>query len=111
MRGILEAWAEELRPGTPHEVTLVQQTLAEAFFAEPIKRLIGDNAYDSDRPDQGLALAGVEMIAPHRSIRRNLTRDGRSAATVAGGRSNACLPGLQNYRRLVVRWEYRIEAF
>ena len=34
---------------TPHEVTLVQQTLAETFVAEPIERLIGDNAYDSDR--------------------------------------------------------------
>ena len=30
---------------TPHEVTLVQQTLVEIFVAEPIERLIGDNAY------------------------------------------------------------------
>jgi hypothetical protein len=50
---------------TPHEVTLVQQTLAEIFVAEPIKRLIGDNAYDSDRLDQDLAETGVEVIAPH----------------------------------------------
>jgi transposase len=52
---------------TPHEVTLVQQTLAEIFVAEPVRRLIGDNAYDSDRLDEELAKTGVEMIAPHRT--------------------------------------------
>lgn len=51
---------------TPHEVTLVQQTLAEIFVTEPIERLIGDNAYDSERLDRALAETGVEMIAPHR---------------------------------------------
>ncbi|MCX6635129.1 MAG: hypothetical protein NT090_08625 [Acidobacteria bacterium] len=39
----------------PHEVTLVQQTLAETFVAEPIERLIGDNAYDSDKLDRELS--------------------------------------------------------
>ena len=63
---------------TPHEVTLVQQTLAEIFVAEPLERLIGDNAYDSDRLDQDLAESGVEMIAPHRSNRKNRTQDGRA---------------------------------
>ena len=32
--------------GRPHEVTFVQQTLSESFVAEPIERLIGNNAYD-----------------------------------------------------------------
>jgi hypothetical protein len=40
---------------TPHEVTLVQQTLAELFVSESIERLIGDNAYGSDRLDKDLA--------------------------------------------------------
>jgi hypothetical protein len=40
---------------TPHEVTLVQQTLAEIFVQEPVQRLIGDNAYDSDRLDRELS--------------------------------------------------------
>ena len=34
------------------EVTLVQQTLAEVFVEEPVQRLIGDYAYDSDRLDR-----------------------------------------------------------
>lgn len=58
---------------TPHEVTLVQQTLSDLVVAEPIERLIGDNAYDSYRLDRELADTGVEMIAPHRSNRKNRT--------------------------------------
>ena len=54
------------RSATPHEVTLVQQTRSDLFVAEPIERLIGDNAYDSDRLDRELADTGVEMIAPQR---------------------------------------------
>jgi hypothetical protein len=58
---------------TAHEVTLVQETLAELFVAEPIERLIGDNAYDSNCLDREPANTGVEMIAPHRSNRKNLS--------------------------------------
>src|ERR1039457_6658840 len=36
-----------------------------------------DNAYDSGRLDGELAETGVEMIAPHRSNRRNRIQDGR----------------------------------
>ncbi len=50
----------------PRRITLVQQTLPELFVTEPIERLIGDNAYDSDRLDKDLAETGVEMIAPRR---------------------------------------------
>ena len=97
---------------TPHEVTLVQQTLAEIFVAEPIERLIGDNAYDSDRLDQDLAETGVEMIAPHRSNRKNRTQDGRSLRRYRRRwRIERLFAWLQNYRRLTVRWEYRLDNF
>jgi hypothetical protein len=43
---------------TPHEVTLVQQTLAEIFVVEPVQRLIEDNAYDSDRLDREIGRDG-----------------------------------------------------
>lgn len=39
---------------------------------EPVQRLIGDNAYDSDPLDRELAETGVETIAPHRCNRTNL---------------------------------------
>jgi transposase len=97
---------------TPHEVTLVQQTLAEIFVAEPIERLIGDNAYDSDRLDQDLAETGVEMITPHRSNRKNRTQDGRVLRRYhRRWKIERLFAWLQNYRRLTVRWEYRPENF
>ena len=102
-------WTES---ATPHEVTLVQQTLAEVFVAEPIERLIGDNAYDSDRLDQDLAETGVEMIAPHRSNRKNRTQDGRALRRYhRRWKIERLFAWLQNYRRLAVRWEYRLDNF
>jgi len=97
---------------TPHEVTLVQQTLAEIFVAEPIERLIGDNAYDSDRLDQDLAVTDVEMIAPHRRNRKNHTQDGRALRRYRRRwKIERLFAWLQNYRRLTVRWENRLENF
>ena len=49
-----------IESATPHEATLVQDTLAEIFVDEPLERLIGDNAYDSDCLDRALAESGVE---------------------------------------------------
>jgi hypothetical protein len=43
--------AVHLESATPHEVTLVHATLAERFVKELNVRLIGDNAYESDRLD------------------------------------------------------------
>ena len=86
---------------TPHEVKLVMQTLAEIFVEEPVQRLIGDNAYDSDQLDRELAETGVEMIAPHRRNRTNLTQDGRPLRRiVTDGRLNGCLHG----SRIIVGW-------
>ena len=97
---------------TPHEVTLVQQTLAEIFVAEPLERLIGDNAYDSDRLDKDLAESRVEMIAPHRSNRKNRTQDGRALRRYSRRwKIERLFAWLQNYRRLIVRWEHRLENF
>jgi hypothetical protein len=63
---------------SPHEVTLVEPTLASAFLREQPERLIGDKAYDSDPLDESLLEKGVEMIAPHRKNRKKKkTQDGR----------------------------------
>jgi IS5 family transposase len=63
-------------PASPHEVTLVGQTLDGRFVAERSQRLIGDRAYDSDGLDEELANQGIEVIAPHRRGRKK-TQDGR----------------------------------
>jgi transposase len=97
---------------TPHEVTLVQQTLSEIFVPETVRRLIGDNAYDSDRLDEELAETGVEMIAPHRSNRKNRTQDGRPLRRYRRRwKIERLFAWLQNFRRLIVRWEYSLENF
>ena len=60
---------------SPHEVTLVEPTLAASFLDERPGRLIGDRAYDSDPLDAALQERGkergIEMIAPHRRNRRH----------------------------------------
>jgi len=97
---------------TPHEVTLVHKTLTESFVAEPIQRLIGDNAYDSDKLDQELAETGVTMIAPHRSNRKNLTQDGRPLRRYhRRWKIERFFAWLQNFRRLVTRYEHRLDNF
>jgi transposase len=62
---------------TPHEVTLFHATLAERFVRQVQMRLIGDNAYESDRLAGELARHRVELIAPHRRTRTQRTQDGR----------------------------------
>ena len=97
---------------TPHEVKLVIQTLAEIFVEEPVQRLIGDNAYDSDQLDRELAETGVEMIAPHRSNRTNRTLDGRLLRRYRNRwKVERLFAWLQNYRRLAMRYEYYLENF
>jgi IS5 family transposase len=64
---------------SPHEVTLVEATLADTYTVGRPRRLIGDRAYDSDPLDQRLAARGIELIAPHRRNRKRApTQDGRT---------------------------------
>jgi len=97
---------------TPHEVKLVQQTLAEIFVEEPVQRLIGDKAYDSDHLDRELGEIGVEMIAPHRRNRTKLKQDGRPLRRDRHRwKIERLFAWLQNFRRLGTRYEYSLENF
>ena len=63
---------------SPHEIKLVEKTLAESFTKQLPERLIGDKAYDSDSLDAQLTEQGIEMIAPHKCNRKkHATQDGR----------------------------------
>ena len=92
---------------TPHEVTLVQPTLQARFVANTPQRLIGDKAYDSDPLDATLQTQGIEMIAPHRANRRKpKTQGGRKLRRYKRRWKVERLIGwLQNYRRVLVRYE------
>ena len=92
---------------SPHEVTLVDATLAARFVKELPARLIGDKAYDSDRLDQHLATAyDIELIAPHNPIRRSKTQDGRPLRRRRRRwKIERLFAWLHNFRRVVTRWE------
>ena len=71
-------------------------------------------AYDSDKLDeQLLEERGVEMIAPHRKGRKKpKTQDGRKLTCYRRRwKVERLFAWLQNFRRLVVRYEYHIENF
>ena len=79
---------------------------------QPI-RLIGDKAYDSDPLDIACMEMGVEMIAPHKSNRKKpKTQDGRSLRRYKRRwKVERLFAWLQNYRRVITRFEYYAENF
>jgi len=98
---------------SPHEVTLVGETLDARFVSEKPERLIGDRAYDSDPLDEALAGRGIEMIAPHRRNRKKKkTQDGRKLRRYKRRwKIEWLFAWLHNFRRLVVRYERRAENY
>lgn len=101
-----------IESATPHEVRLVHATLAARFVRGLPRRLIGDNAYESDRLDAELAGRGVELIAPHRATRKRRTQDGRPLRRYRRRwKVERLFAWLQNFRRIVVRYERFAENF
>jgi transposase len=66
-----------------------------------------------DPLDEKLATAGIEMIAPHRGNRKKpATQDGRPLRRYRRRyKVERLFAWLQNFRRLVVRYEYHLENF
>ena len=86
--------------------------LAQRFVNQLPVRLIGDDAYESDRLDEELAHRGVELIAPHRRTRRQRTQDGRPLRRCRRRwKVERLFAWLQNFRRIVVRYEPVAENF
>jgi len=99
---------------SPHEVTLVDDTLDACFLENVPEKVVGDKAYDSDKLDKKLAQErGVEMIAPHKNNRvKPATQDGRALRRYRKRwKVERLFAWLQNFRRLVVRYEYHLENF
>ncbi len=96
---------------SPHEVTLVGDTLSSRFIDDLPEHLIGDKAYDSDHLDAELQAQGIEMIAPNRRGRKK-TQDGRPLRRYKRRwEIERLFAWLGNYRRLVVRYEHNIDNF
>ena len=98
---------------SPHEVRLVRKTLVERFTEDAPQQLIGDKAYDSDPLDAELAEAGIELIAPHKANRkRAVTQDGRKLRRYKRRwKVERLFAWLQNFRRILVRYEYHDENY
>jgi len=98
---------------SPHETTLVEETLGNAFLADLIHRLIGDKAYDSDVLDERLwDLRGIELIAPNHKSRKVETQDGRPLRRYKRRwKIERLFAWLHNFRRLVVRYDRHAENF
>jgi len=94
------------------EVTLVHKTLKQSLFTGTPKRLIADRAYDSDRLARTLAEKGIQLIAPHREGRVNITQDGRCLRRYKRRwKIERLFAWLKNFRRIVNRWERKTEHF
>lgn len=116
--------------GVPLGVHLSPANLAESQLAEETleqvavprrgpgrprkkpKRIVADKGYDSRKLWEAMKAKGIDFIAPHLSNRTNLYQDGRKLRRYKRRwiieRTNAWL---FNYRRLVVRYEHRIEHY
>jgi transposase len=104
--------AIDVASASPAEVKLVHATLDARFVEEVPERLIGDKAYDSDPLAKTLAEIGIELIAPHRSNRKVKSQDGRPLRRYKRRwKIERLFAWLQNFRRLVTRWEYDVRNF
>ena len=104
--------AAHVASASPHEVSLVEETLKRSFINELPERLNGDKAYDSDPLDATLAEDwGIEMIAPNQR-NRHKTQDGRTLRRYCRRwKVERLFAWLQNFRRLVVRYQFHMENF
>jgi transposase len=98
---------------SPQEVKLVEDTLKQMFIDEKPQRLIGDRAYDSDPLDASLQKQGIEMIAPHKSNRKEpATQDGRVLRRYKRRwKIKRLFAWLQNFRRIQVRHDRTLENY
>ena len=91
----------------------MEAVLAGCFLDQLPQRLIGDKAYDSAAlDDQTAEEYGIEMIAPNRRNRIRKTQDGRQLRRYRRRwKVERLFAWMHNFRRLVTRWEYKIENF
>lgn len=91
----------------------MEDTLEKRLVDEKPERLIGDRAYDSDPLDKKLAEQGVSMIAPHKSNRKKpKTQDGRALRRYRRRwKVERLFAWLQNYRRILVRYDRFLENY
>ena len=103
----------EIASASPHEVTLIEPLLEKRILRTKPRRLIYDAAADSDPLRARLAKRGIELISPHRKNRKKPpTQDGRKLRRYRRRwKIERSIGWLQNFRRLVTRYEYYAHLF
>ena len=103
----------EIASASPHEVTLIEPLLAQRILPTKPRRLIYDLAADSDPLRARLAKRGIELVCPHRENRiKPPTQDGRKLRRYRRRwKIERSIGWLQNFRRLVTRYEYYAHLF
>jgi transposase len=101
-----------LSAATPAEHSLAIATLEERVTERLPDRIIADKGYDARYLWTAMKERGVDLIAPHLRNRKNRYQDGRKLRRYRRRwiveRTNA---RLFNFRRLVVRYEHKLENF
>jgi transposase len=97
---------------SPHETKLVKELIEQRFTEGKPERLIGEKAYDRDPLDHECMDLGVAMIAPHRANCKNQTQDALLLRRYKRRwKVERLFAWLQNYRRLITRFQYHVENF
>ena len=98
---------------SPHEVTLIEPLLDKRVLRRKTQRLICDAAADSDPLRARLLRRGIELICPHRKNRKKPpTQDGRKPRRYRRRWGvERSISWLQDFRRLVTRYEYHAHLF
>jgi transposase len=103
----------EIASASPHEVKLIEPLLQRRILRKKPPRLIYDAAADSDPLRQRLWRRGIDLVCPHRKNRKKpLTQDGRKLRRYRRRwKIERSIGWLQNFRRLVTRYEYYAHLF
>jgi transposase len=98
---------------SPHEVTLIERLLENRVLRKKPRRLIYDEAADSDPLRKRLQARGIELVCRHRRNRvKPPTQDGRKLRRFRRRwKVERSISWLQNFRRLVTRYEFHAHLF
>lgn len=98
---------------SPHEVKLIEPLLEKRVLRKLPRRLIYDEAADSDPLRKRLKRRGIELVCRHRRNRiKPATQDGRKLRRFRRRwKVERSISWLQNFRRLITRFEYHAHLF
>ena len=110
-----------LDSASPSEMKLLEPTIEKIAIprrgrGRPRKnpsRIVADKGYDSDPLRERLAIRGIDLICPYRSNnKKKKYQDGRKMRRYKRRWTvERTFAWLQNFRRLVVRWEREINVY